>query len=98
MKELIEMLKKFPECQIGINGFDEIIATNELDEESLVCSNAKRVIEMAFDNQSVHVNHPSDDPALESMKKVSGKEYVKIMFNGDYDEALENILENVNFG
>jgi predicted glycosyltransferase len=96
MEELIEKIKEHTDSSIVINGFNEIIAVNDLDEETILHNNATRAIESFFDKLKVHSNHPSGDPQLEAFVTVSGKEYVELMFNKSYDDALEYIVENTH--
>lgn len=96
MKNFIEKIEQYEGCQIIINAFDEIIAVNELDEETIVYSDAKKVINKVFDNQKIYITDPSVQPILENIKVVSGKEYIEIMFNGDYDDALRFLVQFAN--
>lgn len=96
MKDLIEKFEQHKGCEIVINAFNEIIATDEMEVETILYSDAKRVLEGVFDNLKVHVNDSSGDPRLETSMTVSGEEYIEMMFNGDYDEALDYILQFVD--
>lgn len=87
------LLCQYPNHEIYINGFDEIIALDELDGEHLVCSGAKYQIEQHFNDYELTEISGDGDPQKERDVKVSGYTYVKYHFNGDYDKALECIVD-----
>ena len=93
MKDFIEKIEQYKGCQIVINAFDEIIAINELNEETIVYSDASKTLEKVFNNRKINLYDPALDPGLEETKVISGKEYIKLMFNGDYDEALNYLFQ-----
>jgi hypothetical protein len=90
-----EILKDYLHTSIVINAFDEIISTDDYDNETILASNAKRHIEQYFDGRLVHVNSPDGDPQEETMERVSGTEYIEYMFGNDYDVALEEIINEI---
>lgn len=92
MKELIETIQQHPSSEIAINGFNEIIATSELDEETILYFDAKRVLESVFEGMKLPLHDSSGDPQLETSASVSGKRYIEIVFNNNYDEALEYVV------
>lgn len=88
-----ELLSQYPNHEIYINGFNEIIALDHLDEEHLVCSGAKYQIEQHFEGYELTELSSDGDPQKETYVKVSGYTYVKRVFNGNHDDALLAIIE-----
>lgn len=81
--------------EVRLNGFNEIISIDDQENESIIYQNGKREIEIYFDNRLIPVHSSDGDPQKETSERISGIEYIKIIFGGDYDEALEELINEL---
>jgi len=84
---LIELKRKYPSCYYDEDTDTICIDVNE--DPQTVAEDANELIEDYYDGDELPIHHPSGNPELEEVERVTGREYIMGYFDGDYNEAFE---------